>query len=321
MRHEHTNRRDGGHGVARRQRASMASRRRRRRAANRRTHRAHAGFVNAVVALPHCSLSRPVLDASVWSFGRTMRLSADGRVSCRMLTVPTFALSLRFTSQTDGAVGLVSASWDHSAKLWRCTGAAFELLRTLAEAATVWAVLSLSESMLLTGSADKAIRLYDPRHRSPKRASVRRAHRLRACAPRCARRRLPLCRQRFSHSALDHSTAPCCASLPLTRPTSTRLPRSSPGHFASSGEDKLVHVWSVESHRRRSRRCVCPARPGASAPYRHVPRAEYPNVSPASELVDLMCASSEGVVHVFSRDEHSHGGARAARPTFAERRR
>jgi phospholipase A-2-activating protein len=258
-------------------------------------HTTHTGFVNTVVALPDFLVSAGH-DTSlvVWP-------NAPGADAVRVVTNAHSAniCSLAPLVLRDGAVGLVSASWDHSAKLWRWTGSTFELLRTLAEAATVWAVLSLSESMLLTGSADKAIRLYDP-------ATGRKLRQFDAHTD-CVRALLAVPDVGFLSAANDARILLWTIDGAVLREFAGHsayiysLTALEPGRFASSGEDKLVHVWSIEAADPLQTLRV-PGSAWSVAAYRHAPRAEHPNVSPASALVDLMCASSEGVVHVFSRD-------------------
>lgn len=56
---------------------------------------------------------------------------------------------------------IVSASWDKTAKVWSLSGSEPSCLKTIkGHEAAVWAVLCIRKSLIVTGSADKTIKIF-----------------------------------------------------------------------------------------------------------------------------------------------------------------
>jgi hypothetical protein len=271
-------------------------------------HTAHRGFVNAVLVTGGDAGDARIVSGGVDGALVVWATAQDAVRHEAAHSANVCALA----SLNDGTDGIVSGSWDHSAKLWRWTGARYELVRTFQEAATVWAVLSVSDEHLLTASADKAIRLYHPATGALLRTFAG-AH------ADCVRALLAVPGVGFLSAGNDARICLWTLDGTMLKEFSSAahsayvysLAQLDAGRFASSGEDKLVNVWSIDATEPLQTLRV-PGSAWSVAPYRHKPRADFANAAPASELVDLMCASAEGAVHVFTTD-----AARAAPPALA----
>lgn len=186
---------------------------------------------------------------------------------------------------------LVSASWDKTAKVWREDGTCVATLK--GHEMAVWAVLLLPNGQVLTASADKTIRLWDPsRPQAP--LAVFMGH-------KDAIRGLVLVSPaKFASCGNDGTIAlydlRAVADDTANRPVQTLSghtsfvyslavnPRST-GELASSGEDRSVRVWSSS---------------GTLVQTLTLPAISVWSVATLSDG-DLVTATNDGLVRVFSR--------------------
>ncbi|KAI0599595.1 ubiquitin homeostasis protein lub1 [Biscogniauxia sp. FL1348] len=192
-----------------------------------------------------------------------------------------------------GGKHIVSGSWDNTARIWRVGKWETELILGGHEGA-VWDVLPIDETTVVTGCADKNIRIYDLRTGVAAEVEPRST----IYTPDVVR---ALCRIPQGHpSGADIASASNDGIIRLWKLTGqqvgelhghesfiyalTTLPS---GELVSSGEDRTVRIW-------RGSECV--------QTITH-PAISVWTVAACAANGDIVSGASDGVVRVFSRSE------------------
>ncbi|RYP41350.1 hypothetical protein DL767_001107 [Monosporascus sp. MG133] len=186
---------------------------------------------------------------------------------------------------------IVSGSWDHSARVWSVDK--WETEVTLVDhQGAVWDVLPLDENTVVTGCADKSIRIFDLRKAIAGKVEPRSS----IYTPDIVR---ALCRVPPGHpSGAEIASASNDGVIRLWKLTGqqvgelrghesfiyclTALPT---GELVSSGEDRTVRIWSGFE-------CI--------QTITH-PAISVWSVATCAENGDIVSGSSDGVIRVFSR--------------------
>ncbi|KAI2627184.1 phospholipase A-2-activating protein [Xylaria nigripes] len=192
-----------------------------------------------------------------------------------------------------GARYIVSGSWDSTARIWSVEKWETEVVLEGHEGA-VWDVLPLSETLVVTGCADKNIRVFDLNNAVAGQLQPRST----IYTPEVIR---ALCQVPKSHpSGADIASASNDGVIRLWRLNGqkvgelrghesfiyslTSLPS---GELVSSGEDRTVRIW-------RGSECV--------QSITH-PAISVWSVSACQSNGDIVSGASDGIVRVFSRSE------------------
>ncbi|RYO91604.1 hypothetical protein DL766_001702 [Monosporascus sp. MC13-8B] len=186
---------------------------------------------------------------------------------------------------------IISGSWDHSARVWSVDKWEAELTLVDHQGA-VWDVLPLDENTVVTGCADKSIRIFDLRKAIAGKVEPRSS----IYTPDIVR---ALCRVPPGHpSGAEIASASNDGVIRLWKLTGqqvgelrghesfiyclTALPT---GELVSSGEDRTVRIWSGFE-------CI--------QTITH-PAISVWSVATCAENGDIVSGSSDGVIRVFSR--------------------
>ncbi|RYP65598.1 hypothetical protein DL770_008970 [Monosporascus sp. CRB-9-2] len=186
---------------------------------------------------------------------------------------------------------IISGSWDHSARVWSVDKWEAEITLVDHQGA-VWDVLPLDENTVVTGCADKSIRIFDLRKAIAGKVEPRSS----IYTPDIVR---ALCRVPPGHpSGAEIASASNDGVIRLWKLTGqqvgelrghesfiyclTALPT---GELVSSGEDRTVRIWSGFE-------CI--------QTITH-PAISVWSVATCAENGDIVSGSSDGVIRVFSR--------------------
>jgi phospholipase A-2-activating protein len=187
---------------------------------------------------------------------------------------------------------VVSGGWDGQARVWSTAGWETEFVLAGHEGHTVWAVLAYSDHVVVTGSADKNIRVFDLRRGREGEAEAVRT----IATPDVVR---ALCRLPRDHrSGADIASASNDGVIRLWKVTGQQvgelhghdnyiysLAALPGGDIVSSGEDRTVRVW-------RDGQCV--------QTITH-PAISVWAVAACTENGDIVSGASDGLVRVFTR--------------------
>ncbi|KAL9130428.1 MAG: hypothetical protein Q9217_001395 [Psora testacea] len=193
---------------------------------------------------------------------------------------------------------IVSGSWDGTARIWRIGKWECEALLE-GHGGSVWTVLAYDKKIIISGCADKVIRIFDPRGKLYREikgsADVVRA----------------LCRVPFGHpSGADFASAGNDAIIRLWKLDGQQVGELH-GHesfiyslvslptreLVSSGEDRTVRIW-------KGNECV--------QTITH-PAISVWGVAACSENGDIVSGASDRIVRIFTRDK-----GREAQPEIAK---
>ncbi|TRX90932.1 hypothetical protein FHL15_008137 [Xylaria flabelliformis] len=198
-----------------------------------------------------------------------------------------------------GLKSIVSGSWDSTARIWNIESWEVEAVLEGHEGA-VWDVLPLSETLVITGCADKNIRVFD----IGKAVAGQVQPRSTIYTPDVVR---ALCQVPKGHpSGADIASASNDGVIRLWKLSGQQvgelrghesfiysLASLPSGELVSSGEDRTVRIW-------RGSECI--------QTITH-PAISVWSVAANSSNGDIVSGASDGVIRVFSRD-----GARVASP-------
>ncbi|KAI1635223.1 ubiquitin homeostasis protein lub1, partial [Biscogniauxia mediterranea] len=192
-----------------------------------------------------------------------------------------------------GGKHIVSGSWDNTARIWRVGKWETELILSGHEGA-VWDVLPIDETTVVTGCADKNIRIYNLRNSVAGEVEPRST----IYTPDVVR---ALCQIPQGHpSGADIASASNDGIIRLWKLNGQQvgelhghesfiyaLTALSSGELVSSGEDRTVRIW-------RGSECV--------QTITH-PAISVWTVAACAANGDIVSGASDGVVRVFSRSE------------------
>ncbi|GAW15553.1 hypothetical protein ANO14919_049670 [Xylariales sp. No.14919] len=249
-------------------------------------------FVNSLTCLP---------PSSAFSKGLVISAGADAIIDVRPVTATPsdnaerlligHAQNVCALAQVPGSRFIVSGSWDSTARVWNVANWETEVVLEGHEG-SVWDVLPLSETLIVTGCADKNIRVFDLRKAVAGQVQPRST----IYTPQVVR---ALCQVPRGHpSGADIASASNDGVIRLWKLDGqnlgelrghesfiyslTSLPS---GELVSSGEDRTIRIW-------RGSECI--------QTITH-PAISVWSVAACPANGDIVSGASDGIIRIFSR--------------------
>ncbi|GAP86692.1 putative ubiquitin homeostasis protein lub1 [Rosellinia necatrix] len=251
-------------------------------------------FVNSLACLPPSAASPKglVVSGGTDSIIDVRPINASPSDNAERLLIG-HAQNICTLAVVPGSKLIVSGSWDGTARVWSVGKWETEVVLEGHEAA-VWAVLPLGENLVITGSADKNIRVFDLRKavagQVQPRSTIYTSQVLRA-----------LCEVPKGHPSAADIAGACNDGVIRLWKLSGQLVGELRGHenyiyslallpsgeIVSSGEDRTVRIW-------RGTECI--------QTITH-PAISVWSVAACPATGDIVSGASDGIIRVFSRSE------------------